>query len=91
MAFTIPSRDWKSNEAKWNRSAMARRRFLPRSVAPSLYSSRWEKPSSPSSSRMTRRAMSSMSEVAREKFRYLQPKRMGGQAERIWTERAPFS
>lgn len=33
----------------------------------------------------------SMSELPREKFRYLQLCMMGGQAERIWTSSAPDS
>ena len=62
---------------------MALSMHWPRSVEESAYSSRWFWPSSPSSSWMVRRASSSMSELLREKFRYLQPYMMGGQAERM--------
>ena len=38
---------------------------------------------------MVERVSSSMSELLREKFRYLHPYIMGGQAERMWTSSAP--
>ena len=69
---------------------IASRIALPRGVFESLYSSKWLSPSSPSSSTMIRRVISSISPVALEKLRYLQPYIMGGQAERICTARAPW-
>ena len=47
--------------------------------------------SPPSSSRITRRVISSISEVEREKFRYLQPNSNGGHAGRICTSFAPLA
>ena len=44
-----------------------------------------------SSSLMTRRVMSSISDVEREKFKYLQPKSSGGQAGRMCTSFAPLA
>ena len=39
---------------------------------------------------MTRRVIRSITEVEREKFKYLQPYSRGGQAGRTWTSRAPL-
>ena len=91
MAFTTPSRLWNSSEAKCISRQMASRSCRPRSVFPSEYSAICFSPSSPSSSTITRRAISSMSELDLEKFRYLHAYMIGGQALRICTSFAPFS
>ena len=39
---------------------------------------------------MTRRVIKSITEVDREKFKYLHPYSKGGQAGRTWTSRAPL-
>ena len=44
---------------------------------------------SPSKSLITRRVIKSISELEREKFKYLHPKRIGGQAGRTCTSLAP--
>ena len=87
----MPSRVWKSSDAKLNFFERVSRSALPRSVEPSEYSSMWLMPSSPSSSKMMRRAMSSSSLLEGEKCSYLHPYIMGGHALLIWTEAAPLS
>ena len=90
VAAIISSRRWYSSDVNLSSLAISSTMRRYSGVSGLVYRSSFSRSLSPSSLRMVRRAMRSYSDVEREKFRYLQPNMLGGQARRTCTSFAPL-